>query len=189
MQPDAAAAALDMPPVGAPRTREINGGIRCGRCRWVRFRFMPACPKCAYVAALEFDTVLKHDARPERPTKQRVGEAAPTAPVHRDAIASVGEASSDAPPERGLLEALLREAIDSLAGRGVVGSAEGAGSRASKRAWLRRQAETWVRSNARTPVTAFVPVCEALGLDPEATREQLFHRPSDEPPQQADEAA
>jgi hypothetical protein len=157
--------------------RTIKDGIKCGRCKWVRFKFMPACPKCSYVPPLAFDTSLRGDVMPERPRRQRasVGDAAPAAPVHRAGVASTDARNDDPPPERELFEALLREAIECLAGRGVLSSAEGAGSRASKREWLRRQAEAWVFSNARTPVTAFVPVCQALGLDPEATRTVLLH--------------
>ena len=77
-------------------------------------------------------------------------------------------------PEHALLEAVLHEAIECLAGRGGVGSACSAADRARKRERLRCEAEGWVRSDARTPVTAFVAVCEALGLDSEATRAVLL---------------
>ncbi len=76
-------------------------------------------------------------------------------------------------PEHALLAALLRDAADCLRGQGHIHSGSAA-ERAHERARLAREATRWVRSNRRTPITAFVPVCEALGLDPEATRNALL---------------
>ncbi len=124
---------------------------------------------------MEFDTALKGDLMPKRQRQRAtIGDAAPATPVHRPGVASTSRRDDDPLPERALFEALLREVIECLDGRGVVGSADSAASRVLQREHLRRQAEAWVRSNARTPITAFVPVCETLGLDVEATREVLI---------------
>lgn len=163
-------------PTWHERRRKIKDGIRCGRCKWVRFKFMPACPKCAYVRPLEFDTALGSDVMREKPRRKvtRVGDAAPAATVYREPIRSTSRCNDDPPPERAFFEALLREAIECLAGRGVLTGAYSARSRVLQRQLLRDQAKAWVLSNLRTPVTAFVPTCETLGLDPQATRRVLL---------------
>lgn len=188
---DEAAEAAPANPTWHEQRRHIKNGIRCGRCKWLRFKFMPVCPKCAYVPALAFDTALGSSVMREGPRRKptAVGDAAPAAPVYREPIRSTGSRNDDPPPEREFFEALLREAVECLAGRGLVGSADGGVSRGLQRKTLRRQAQAWVRSNARTPITAFVPTCEALGLDPEATREKLLRRSSGVPSRGTEEAA
>lgn len=38
-----------------PRSK-IKGGITCKRCGHERFKFMPSCPKCEYLALTSLDT-------------------------------------------------------------------------------------------------------------------------------------
>lgn len=79
------------------------------------------------------------------------------ATVCREPIRSTGRRDNDPPPERELFEALLWEAIECLARRGVVGDAENAAGRASKREWLAaRPRRALERADARDGVRARV---------------------------------
>lgn len=43
------------------RKAKPKDGVTCPRCRWVRFKFMRACPRCSDVAPLALDTCLKDE--------------------------------------------------------------------------------------------------------------------------------
>ena len=102
-------------------------------------------------------------------------ERSPAAPAF-DAIGAVTRAF-EAGGTRGrcagelrLLSAILLEAIHSFS-KGF--EPRRASDRPGTRAYIERQAETWLFANDRASCFSFLNVCDALGLDPAYVRRKL----------------
>lgn len=93
-------------------------------------------------------------------------DASPSAPAGGEAASSP---SGDASGVLGLMRAVLIDAIDCIAGRGV---------KPIHRAKVAMQARAWVARHGRESVFAFDSICDVLELDGERLRRRLLTRGS-----------